>query len=86
MCNASALERVGKRYPTNVAIRQVLAVEQRVNHGVLEVRPPPPGDQAPWLTTPALCCEIRPYGLGESRLHIDNGAVEVEHTELHGRL
>jgi hypothetical protein len=64
----------------------VLAVQQRINHGVLEVRPPPPGDQAPWFTTPALRGEVRPYGLGESRLHIDDGAIEVEHTELHGCL
>src|SRR5262249_25160680 len=64
----------------------MLAVQQRVDHRVLEVRTPPPGHQARWLTVPPLGLEIRPYWLGEPRLQGDDGAIEVEHTQLYRRL
>src|SRR5262249_3826487 len=86
MRNAGALQRVGERYAANLTVGQMRAVQQRVDHRVLEVRPPPPGHQARWLTLPALSLTIRPYSPDEPRLHVDDGAVEVEHAQLHRRL
>src|SRR5262244_2854251 len=85
MRNAGALQRVGERYAANLTVGQMRAVQQRIDHRVLEVRAPPPGHQARWLTLPALGLEIRPYGCGEPRLHVNDGAVEVEHAQLHRR-
>jgi len=54
------------------------AIAQRVDHRVLEMRAAPPGDEAMRLAVPAIALEERRDRLGQSLLHIDDGAVLVE--------
>ncbi len=66
----------------DLAVGRVAAIQQRVDHRVLEVRAPPPGDEAAGLAVPALLLQERRDGLGQPFLHVDDGAVLIESQRL----
>jgi len=63
------------------AVRRVLAVQQGVDHRVLEVRPPPPGDEGVRVALPAFGREEGGRDLAEAALHVHDRAVLVEHAD-----
>ena len=80
--DAAAIHDVGHGAVADLAVGRVAAVAQRVDHRVLEVRAPPPGDEAVGLALPALLLQEGRHGLGQALLHVDDGAVLVEHQRL----
>ncbi len=54
--DAAAVHDVGDRAMADLAIGRVPAVAQRVDHRVLEVRAPPPGDEAVRASRPSPSC------------------------------
>ena len=79
MVDAGAAHDVRHRAVSDLAVGRVAAVAQRVDHRVFEVRPPPPGDEAVRVAAPALAGQERRHHLGQTALHVDDGAVLVEH-------
>src|SRR3546814_15994720 len=73
---------VGHRPVADLAVRRVAAVAQRVDHRVLEMRAPPPGDEAVRLVVPTLVLQERCGRLGVAALHVADGAVLVAHQRL----
>jgi hypothetical protein len=86
VCNARAREHAVGGEMADLPIRRVLPVQQRVDHRVLEVRAPPPGDEIICIALPALALEEAGHGFAESTLHVDDCAVLVEHADLDGAL
>src|SRR5262249_5689371 len=68
----------------DLPVRCVLALEQRVDHRVLEVCPPPPRDERVRIAVPALLPEVTGGGFREPALHVHHGPVLVEHAHLDG--
>src|SRR5262249_45196136 len=56
----------------------VTPIEECIDHRVLEMRAPPPCDEAIGRALPALVAQERSDRIGEALLHVDNGAVLVE--------
>ena len=82
--DAGALHHVRNRAMTDLPVRRVLAMEQRVDHRVLEMRPSPPGDERIRIALPALLLEVRRRDRRQSGLHVDDRPVLVEHAHLDG--
>src|ERR1700753_3915986 len=61
------------------------APEQGVDHRVLEVVPPPPGDEGVGVAAPSLGPQERRGDVAQTALHIHDRAVMVEHAELDAR-
>src|SRR5262245_38534548 len=61
-------------------------MQQRIDHGVLEVGAPPPGHKLIWPPTPSLLPQIGRYHFRQTFLHVHHRAVLVEHTYLDLRL
>ena len=68
------------------ALGGVAPTAKRVDHRVLEMGAPPPGDEAVRRAVPALLLEVRGCGLGQPCLHVDDGTVEVEEQDLRSAL
>src|SRR5262245_6127688 len=66
----------------DLSVGRVATVAQGIDHRVLEVRAPPPGDEAVGITAPALLLQKRRDRLPQARLHVDNGAVLIEDQHL----
>src|SRR5262249_61797564 len=82
VADAAAIHHVSDRALSDLPIGRVLAIAQRIDHRVLEMRAAPPGDEAVRLAVPTLTLEERRDGLGQPLLHIDDGAVLVERQRL----
>ena len=80
--DAAAVHDVGHGAVADLPVGRVAAVEQRVDHRVLEVRAPPPRHEAVGRAVPALLLQERRDGLGQPLLHVDDGAVLVEGQRL----
>ena len=80
--NARAREHLVDGEMTDLPIRRVLPVQQRVDHRVLEVHAPPPGDEIICAALPALALEEAGRGFAKSTLHVDDRTILVEHTDL----
>ena len=76
--DAAAIHDVGNGTMADLPVRRVATIAQRVDHRVLEVCAPPPGDEAVRLAVPAFRLQEGRRGLGEPLLHVDDGAVLVE--------
>ena len=63
----------------DLPIRRVAAIAQRVDHRAFVVRAPPPGDEAVGAAVPAFAAQERFGQFGQAVLHVDDGAVLVEH-------
>src|SRR5215813_10444100 len=63
---------------SDLPVRRMPAITQRVDHRVLEVCASPPGNEVIRLSVPALPLQERRDGLSKPMLHIDDGAVLVE--------
>src|SRR6516162_8839969 len=63
---------------SDLPIRRMPAIAQRVDHRVFEVCASPPGNEIIRLSVPALPFQERCDGLSKPLLHIDDGTVLVE--------
>src|SRR5215471_5416420 len=63
---------------SDLPVRRMPAIAQRVDHRVLEVRATPPGNEIIRLSVPTLPLQERRDGFSKPLLHIDDGAVLVE--------
>src|SRR6516165_1527203 len=63
---------------SDLPIRRMPPITQRVDHRVLEVCAAPPSNEIIRLSAPALPFQERRDGLSKPLLHIDDGAVLVE--------
>src|SRR5262249_62412229 len=63
---------------SDLPVRRMPAIAQRVDVRVLEVCASPPGNEIIRLSVPALPFQERRDGLSKPLLHIDDGAVLVE--------
>ena len=61
-------------------------LQQRIDHRVLEVGAPPPGDDGAGIAAPPLGFQERGDVGGEPALHVDDRAVLVEHDDLDAAL
>jgi hypothetical protein len=77
-----ALENPGQRPVADLPVWGVLPLQEGIDHRVLEVHAAPPGHEGVGIARPALPAEVRGDRLGESRLHVDHGAVLIEHAHL----
>jgi len=82
--DAGAVHDMGDRAMPDLAIGRVLAMQQRVDHRVLEMGAPPPGDERIGIAAPALGLQERRGNRHKSPLHVDHRAVLVEHADLDG--
>src|SRR5262245_28857926 len=57
-------------------------MEQRVDHGILEVGAPTPGHKRVWPPAPALLSQVGSHRLRQAFLHVHHRAVLVEHAHL----
>src|SRR6266511_4099907 len=73
---------IGHRSVTDFPIGCVLAPEQRIDHGVLEMRAAPPGDEGVGISLPPFGFQIGSGDLGEPGLHVDDGSILIEHADL----
>ena len=78
----AAVHHMGYRAVADLAVGRVSAVEQRIDHRVLEVRAPPPRHEAAGRACPTLLGKERRDRLRQSLLHVDDGAVLVEGQRL----
>ena len=63
---------------SDLPVRRMPAIAQRVDHRVLEVCAAPPGNEIIGFSIPAFPFQERRDGLSKPLLHIDDGAVLVE--------
>ena len=84
--DAGPLEGEGEGAPADLPVGRVAPIDERVDHRVLEVRAPPPGDEGARPAAPPLGLEVRRDGLGEAGLHVDDRAVEIEGQDPDGVL
>ena len=63
---------------SDLSVRRMPAIAQRVDYRVLKVCASPPGNEIIRLSVPALPLQERRDGLSKPLLHIDDGAVLVE--------
>ena len=71
---------------SDLAVRRVLPVQERIDHRVLEVRAPPPGDERIRPPVPAFLLQVGRNHLGQALLHVHDRSVLVEHADLDLRL
>ena len=62
--NAGAIHNKGHRALADLAIGRMHAIAQRIDHGILKMRTPPPSDKAMRLAGPALVLQKRCRRLG----------------------
>jgi hypothetical protein len=62
----------------DLPVRRVPAIAEGVDHGVLEVGPAPPCDEAVRGAIPRFALAEGCHGLRQSLLHIDDGAILIE--------
>src|SRR6202011_4328496 len=82
--NARAFEHEGNGSLADLTIRGVLAPKQRVDHGIFEMGPAPPGDESIWITLPPFAREKGTDNLHQTGLHVHHRAVLVEHADRDG--
>ena len=70
------------RAKANLPVGRVLLVQQGVDHGILEMRAAPPGDEGTRVALPAFRLEIGRGGPGQSALDVDDRAVLIEHAHF----
>src|SRR6267143_3340944 len=68
--DSGALEGVGDGAVSDLPVRRVLLVKQRVDHGVLEVRAPPPGHERVRSAAPSLAPQVGSDRLRQALLHV----------------
>ena len=78
MRHPGALQNDVHRAVANLAIGRVAPRAERVDHRILEMGAPPPGDELPRIDIDVALREERGRDLGQSGLHIDDGAVLIE--------
>jgi len=78
--DARALQGVLRGFVPDLPVRRVLTLQEGVDHRVLEVRPASPGHEARRrVVRVALRGEVGSDRPCQPALHVDHGAVEVEH-------
>lgn len=78
-----AVHHMGNCAVSDLAIGRVLAMQQRIDHRILEMGPTPPCDEGIRIALPALLCKERCGDFNQAALHVDDGAVLIEHADLH---
>ena len=63
-------------------IGRVLPMQQRIDHRVLVMRPPPPGDEGVRIARPTLLLQKRRRVFNQPALHIHDRPILVEHADL----
>src|ERR1700722_2431604 len=86
MFEAGAVHDMGDRAVADLAIGRVLAMQQRIDHRVLEMGAPPPGHEGIGIAAPALRLQERGSDGRQPALHVDHRAVLVEHADLYALL
>ena len=82
MVEAAPVHDIGHRALANFSVWSMVALAQRINHRIFKMSTPPPGNEPTRVAIPALSQQKRCNGLGQSTLHVDDGAVLVEHQRL----
>ena len=70
---------MGDRAMADLAIGRVLAMQERIDHRILEMGAPPPGHEGIGIAAPALRLQERRCDRDQPALHVDDRAVLVEH-------
>jgi hypothetical protein len=81
--NAGAVHDLTDREVADLAVGDVVALQQGVDHGVFEMGAAPPGDEGVGIASPILGLEERGGEFAQTGLHVDDGAVLVEYAELY---
>jgi hypothetical protein len=84
MGDAGAVHDLADGEVANLAIGRVVALQQSVDHRVFEVGAAPPGNEGVGIAWPVLGLEERGGEFAQASLHVDDGAVLVEHAEFDG--
>ena len=82
MRDAGTVHHMRDRAVPDLAIGRVPAMQQRIDHRVLEMRAPPPGDEGIGIAAPALRLQEGRGDGDEPALHVHDRAVLVEHADL----
>ena len=82
MGDAGAIHDLADGQVADLAVGRVIALQQRVDHRVFEVGAAPPRDEGVGIAGPGFCLQEQGGDVTQAALHVDHGAVLVEHAEL----
>src|SRR5262249_10561936 len=80
--DSGAIHHMGDGAMADLAIGRVLAMQERIDHRILEMGAAPPGDERVGIAAPALRVQEWRRDRHQSALHVDDRAILIEHADL----